>query len=192
MSITIVICPGVHDPNLTESFIAQLQAAKPFIASQKQRSSPTDSQKLLIFPAQTSPAYSAVHMLEFLQKHCSRQSSLVLICFSAGVVGGAGAAWAWQQLGGKIRALLAFDGWGVPLYNSFPIHRFSHDYFTHWSSSFLGAGNDSFYADPSIEHLELWRSPHTVQGWWVRPNQNQRTTAATLINLLLARYANSG
>jgi len=182
----------MHEPHLTESFIARVQIEKPLISSQKQRSNATESEKLLIFPTQTFPAYSAVHVLEFLQRHCSRKSSLILICFSAGVVGGAGAAWAWQQLGGNIKALLAFDGWGVPLYNSFPIHRFSHDYFTHWSSSFLGAGNESFYADPSIEHLDLWRSPHTVEGWWVGPNQQQRTTAATLVNLLLARYGKLG
>lgn len=190
--MTIVICPGVHDPELTQNFIAQLQIARSPTSSQQEHSNLIYSENLLTFPAQRFPAYSAFHVLNFLQKHCSLQSSLVLICFSAGVVGGAGAAWAWQQSGGKIRALLALDGWGVPLYNSFPIYRFSHDYFTHWSSSFLGAGNDSFYADPPIEHLELWRSPQTVQGWWVQPNQCQRTTAAALINLLLARYGESG
>jgi len=190
--MTIVICPGMHAPELTQDFVTQLPVGKPLISSRKEHSGPTHAAKLLIFPTQTSPAYSAIHVLEFLQRHCSMRSPLILICFSAGVVGGAGAAWAWQQLGGKIRALLAFDGWGVPLYNSFPIHRFSHDYFTHWSSSLLGAGNDSFYADPSIEHLELWRSPQSVQGWWVQPNQRQRITAATLINLLLRRYGEPG
>lgn len=115
----------------------------------------------------------------------------MLICFSAGVVGGIGAAWAWQQSGGKIKALIALDGWGVPLYGNFPIHRLSRDRFTHWSSQLLGAGADSFYADPPVEHLDLWRSPHTAQGWWVRPERQQRLTAAMFLNLLLELYGES-
>ena len=31
----------------------------------------------------------------------------------------------------------------------------------------LGGGHNNFYADPAVEHLEMWRSPQTVQGWWV-------------------------
>ncbi len=185
--MTIVICPGIHDPALTQSFIAQLRAARfPEPARLERLEQP------LIFPTQTSLAYSPVHVLEFLQRHCSIQSALILICFSAGVVGGIGAAWPWQQAGGKIQAFLALDGWGVPLYGDFPIYRISHDYFTYWSSQLLGAGVESFYADPAVEHLDLWRSPYTTQGWWVQAGQRQRTDAATLINLLLERYGESG
>ena len=31
----------------------------------------------------------------------------------------------------------------------------------------MGGGEESFYADPGVGHLELWRSPQTVRGWWV-------------------------
>ena len=57
-----------------------------------------------------------------------------------------------------MKALIAFDGWGVPLVGNFPIYRISHDQFTHWSSELLGKGDKSFYADPPVEHLDLWRS----------------------------------
>ncbi len=53
----------------------------------------------------------------------------------------------------------------MPLLANFPIYRISHDRFTHWSSSILGEGESGFYADPEVEHLDLWRSPHTCRGW---------------------------
>lgn len=185
----IVICPGVHDPELTESFVAQLQRAK-FWPSRQNCTSPLHP-KPLIFPTQLAPVYSPAHVLEFLQKYSSLQSSLVLVCFSAGVVGAIGAARTWQRSGGKVRALIALDGWGVPLGGDFLFHRISHDHFTYWSSQLLGAGADSFYADPPVKHLDLWRSPQAAQGWWVQLDRRERTTAATFINLLLERYGES-
>jgi hypothetical protein len=192
--MTVVICPGIHQPELTESFLKELQVARaarnPLIPTQQSRfdSSLNYPKNLLIFPAQRLPVYSAIHVREFLGQHCSMAFPLVMICFSAGVVGGIGAAWGWQQAGGTIKAFMALDGWGVPLYGDFPIHRLSHDRFTHWSSQLLGAGIDSFYADPSVEHLELWRSPQMAHGWWGQKSQLQRTTAATFLTLLLERY----
>lgn len=94
--------------------------------------------------------------------------ALVFVAFSAGVVGAIAAARLWQAQGGSVKALIALDGWGVPLYGKFPIHRLSHDYFTHWSSALLGSGCDNFYADPAVEHLDLWRSPQQTQGWQER------------------------
>jgi hypothetical protein len=88
---------------------------------------------------------------------------ILIISFSAGVVGAIAAASIWQSIGGTIRAFIALDGWGVPLYGNFPIHRLSHDAFTHYTSSLLGSGEDSFYADPSVAHETLWRSPHPIQ-----------------------------
>lgn len=88
-----------------------------------------------------------------------------------------------------MKALIAVDGWGVPLSGNFPIHRLSHDYFTHWSSALLGSGDDSFYSDPAVEHLAIWRSPHTCQGWWVQGGKRTFTTAAQFINELGQRYA---
>lgn len=194
MSRTVFICPGIHQPGLTESFLQSLQAARAAHSPHGSRfdqssSNSNESETLLVFPAEDSPVYSGSHVLEFLRQHCFLAFPLIMICFSAGVVGGIGAARLWQRLGGNIRAFVALDGWGVPLYGSFPIHRLSHDHFTHWSSKLLGAEGDSFWADPSVEHLDLWRSPQTTQGWWENQSQLQQTTAAIFLALLLERYS---
>jgi hypothetical protein len=105
---------------------------------------------------------------------------LTFIGFSAGVVGAMGAAVAWELLGGKVQALFALDGWGVPTIGTFPIHRLSHDYFTHWSSALLGAGQDSFYADPGVAHLDLWRSPQAIQGYWVSARNHSKQQISLL------------
>lgn len=189
--MTVVICPGIHQPELTASFLKQLQiatASDSVSPAEEDRHSLNHSKTRLIFPAQQRPVYSSTHVREFLQQHCSAALPLMMICFSAGVVGGMAAARSWQQSGGTIKALIALDGWGVPLYGDFPIHRLSHDHFTHWSSKLLGAGSDGFYADPPVEHLELWRSPQTTQGWWEHKSQLQRITAVAFLALLLQRY----
>jgi hypothetical protein len=85
----------------------------------------------------------------FLQTAADPQEPLLLIGFSAGVVGAIAAANLWQGQGRRVAAVIAVDGWGVPQVGDFPLHRVSHDYFTHWSSAVLGAGADSFYADPA-------------------------------------------
>ncbi|MBE9020436.1 hypothetical protein IQ272_30760, partial [Chroococcidiopsidales cyanobacterium LEGE 13417] len=113
------------------------------------------------------------------------------------VVGALGAAWGWQLMGGKVRAAIAVDGWGVPLFTNFPCYRLSHDYFTHWSSALLGESNDSFYADPPVEHLVLWRSLPTITGWWVHSDESHaqhRTylTAAEFLSMLLKRHGKEG
>lgn len=179
----IIICPGIHSPHLTQSFLQGLH----------QQENGDLSTNFLIFPAQDDPAYSAIDILEFIKKHVGIPSKTALpvlfISFSAGVVGAVGAAWEWQMQRGQVKALIALDGWGVPLGGNFPIHRLSHDYFTHWSSRLLGAGQDSFYADPSVGHLQLWRSPQKVQGWWVRrPGCQVRCCAAEFLTTLLKRY----
>ena len=164
----ILICPGIHHPLLTERFVAGLKL----------------SGDISIFPAS---GYSPVSALDIFQFMCDEWGepqncpwAIASISFSAGIVGAIGAATAWQLLGGKIAAFFALDGWGVPLVGNFPIHRISHDYFTHWSSALLGKGGDSFYADPAVEHLELWRSPQTVEGWSISGNlQIKRGTTVT-------------
>ncbi|NET07941.1 MAG: hypothetical protein F6K16_25195 [Symploca sp. SIO2B6] len=187
--MNIIICPGIHKPELTQNFLETLQSNNSLNASNY------CTQKVLVFPIQDYPAYSAVHILEFLQHYpISLQTPLVFISFSAGVVGAIGAAWGWQLLGGKVKALIAIDGWGVPLAGDFHIHRLSHDYFTHWSSALLGAGEDSFYAEPTIEHLDLWQKPDLCKGWWIYPavgkvpERKIFTTAAEFIINLLQRY----
>jgi hypothetical protein len=34
----------------------------------------------------------------------------------------------------------------------------------------LGSGDAGFYADPAVPHLDLWRSPGQVRGWWISPS----------------------
>ncbi len=186
---SVIICPGIHESQLTQDFLEGLHRSETSNLSSRWR------EKVLIFPTQDYPAYSGVHILEFLQLHTSQLTApVVFISFSAGVAGAIVAAWGWQRLGRKVKAFIAIDGWGVPLYGDFPIHRLSHDYFTHWSSALLGAGEDSFYADPPIEHLDLWRSPDACKGWWVHPatvgiaEQRTFTTAAQFITQVLHRY----
>lgn len=152
--MSIVICPGIHDPKLTDRFLEGIQTKI--------------TQACLVLPtAQYSP-YSAIAISQWLQQQNPEKTEpLSFITFSAGVVGGFGAALAWQGQGGKINKFVAVDGWGMPLGADFPIYRISHDYFTHWSSGLLGASQKGFYADPEVEHLELWRSPDTCWGWQI-------------------------
>ncbi|MEL6909024.1 MAG: hypothetical protein AAFO85_02285 [Cyanobacteria bacterium J06598_4] len=150
--MTIIICPGIHPPELTTQFVQGIESKL--------------KQNYLVLPTEKYAPYSAIAILEWLaQQHLSQTEPLSFIGFSAGVVGSFGAALAWQLRGGKINCLIAVDGWGMPLIANFPIYRVSHDYFTHWSSSLLGAGTQSYYADPEVEHLEIWRSPDTCHGW---------------------------
>jgi hypothetical protein len=161
----LVICPGVHDRNLTDCFLAGLSEC--WAAAGEDR--------------------------PFLCSHELTGESLVFVSFSAGVVGAIGAAWMWQQLGGRVGAFFALDGWGVPLGGNFTIHRLSHDRFTHWSSALLGSGPDSFWADPPIAHLDLWKSPHTATGWHASKTAEgietaKSATAAHFIVHLLKQY----
>jgi hypothetical protein len=188
----IIVCPGIHKFSLTECFLKDIF---------EQESCQGFATNLLVFPADRYPAYSGLHILCFLYQRLSRenpnlflQMPLIWIGFSAGVVGSITAAWMWQWLGGRVQAVIALDGWGVPLGGNFPVHRLSHDRLTHWSSALLGAGQDSFYSDPAIDHLDLWRSPRTAQGWQIRADplhQPTQTTAADFLTALLHHYAKS-
>jgi len=182
----IIICPGIHDPELTQSFISG------WLATNLDN---TSNHTIMVVPEQGILALSAPHIVHFLCDRLKNQidSPVIFISFSAGVVGAIAAAWNWHILGGQIKAFIAIDGWGVPLWGDFPIHRLSHDYFTHWSSLLLGSGHNNFYAEPAVDHLSMWRSPQTVQGWWVDSSVNVRSqqiplTAAEFLNLLVKRY----
>lgn len=163
----VIICPGVHDPRLTESFIKSLK---------KYYDTTVD---YLVFPTDKFPAYSALAVVQWLDRQDISTHEVLFICFSAGVVAGIGAAFLLQSKGIKIKALIAIDGWGVPLWANFPVYRLSHDYFTHWSSAFLGIGKSSFYCDPSVPHLTLWESPEICQGWIVKSDAGQQIKAET-------------
>ena len=157
-SITI-ICPGIHPPQLTKDFVEGIQN---IIES--------EYSEYIVLPTVQYAPYSAIAIEQWLKIHYSSPKdapALSFIGFSAGVVGSIGAAISWQLQGGKINSFIAFDGWGMPLAGNFPIYRVSHDQFTHSTSAILGGGKPGFYADPPIEHLELWRSPDTCTGWQI-------------------------
>lgn len=188
----VLICPGIHECGLTQELLTSLKL------SLDCDSNLNNPENLLVFTAPDPYlSLSAVHILNFLRSHQDNPATatpVVFIGFSAGVVGAIGAAWGWQLLGGKVKAVIAVDGWGVPLIGDFGLHRLSHDFFTHWSSSMLGSGQDSFYADPAVEHLTLWRSPQTVTGWGIDSKEEKlqsqkRMTAAEFLIMLLKRYA---
>ena len=180
----IIICPGIHEPELTQSFIQG--------CLNQDNAKAVD---ILIYPGQGYLTLSTFHILHFLCDRLSNklESPVIFLCFSAGVIGGIGAATAWQLLGGHVQAFIAIDGWGVPLAGNFPIHRLSHDYYTHWTSAYLSMGEDNFYADPAVDHLSMWHSPQSVQGKWVNPSVSLSPTKNYLsefefLNLLLKRY----
>lgn len=160
----IALCPGFHPPDLTQSFCQHLDGLG------------LPTQKHLVFPSDRAAPYDSLAVLRFLHEHLSRDhpqdwltTPITLIGFSAGAVAAMGAALMLEGLGGTVQTVFLLDGWGVPIAGHFPTHRLSHDRFTHWSSTLLGAGQDSFYAEPAVDHLALWRSPHIVQGFWVKP-----------------------
>lgn len=186
----LVICPGIHDPKLTDGFLAGLSEVW---EAEADRQNTQTFYPVKIFPAHKHPPFSALDILHFLCTQELAGESLVFVSFSAGVVGAIGAAWMWQQIGGKVGAFFALDGWGVPLGGNFPIHRLSHDRFTHWSSAITGSGGDSFYADKPVDHLDLWRSPQTTKGWHVSQTADgietvTPTTAAAFLVHLLKQY----
>lgn len=196
LKMSIIICPGIHEPELTESFRVGLLdvVGNSAIAP--------NAENILVYPGKDFLVLSALHILQFLcvsvahrryRLTGSLKSPIIFISFSAGVVGAIGAAHLWQLLGGRVKAFIAIDGWGVPLQGNFPIHRMSHDYFTHWSSCLLGCGQNNFYAEPAVDHLSIWRSPQTVQGCWVDSSieiipPKGRLTATEFLLMLLKRY----
>lgn len=181
----VIICPGVHETQLTESFLNSI-----FRIEQSEKLQAIADYE--VFPTLKYPAYSPVDLYRWLTASEVLTDELLFICFSAGVVGGFGAATTLQLQGVTIKAFVAIDGWGVPLFADFPIHRLSHDYFTHWSSAFLGAGNNNFYCDPPVDHLTLWETPEICQGWIVsedRDRKELKTKSSAkdyLLNILLS------
>ncbi|HEY9879985.1 MAG TPA: hypothetical protein V6D29_16140 [Leptolyngbyaceae cyanobacterium] len=133
---------------------------------------------LFVYPANAAPGavLSAFGIRQFLLTQLGWPTvdidqlppqPVVFLAFSAGCVGAIAAAHHWHYLGGTVGAFFAVDGWGVPLAAPFPVHRLSHDRFTHDTSRFLGSGHTDFYADPAVSHLELWKRFSQVQGWQV-------------------------
>lgn len=130
-----------------------------------------------------------------LEDAIAQPPQLFFLAFSGGCVGAAAAARHWHSLGGPVTAFFAVDGWGLPLVLPFPVHRLSHDSFTHQSSLRFGRDRLDFYAEPAVPHLDLWRSPSQVCGYQVaaaphrHPAATARvaTTAAAFITARLAQ-----
>ncbi|QLE57377.1 hypothetical protein [Nostoc sp. TCL26-01] len=184
--MNVIVCPGIHDSALTDSFISG------WLCTDSHGSMSQHHLNVLVAPVQGMSVLSSPHILWFLCDRLGnqRESPLIFISFSAGVVGAIAAAWQWQLLGGNVQAFIAIDGWGVPLWGNFPIHRLSHDYFTHWSSLLLGSGQHNFYAQPPVDHLTMWRSPQIIEGWWIDSSEGITTakihlTAAEFLHRLL-------
>lgn len=168
--MTLILCPGIHAPSLTTAFWWQLALQLPTSLS----GSPP-----LIFAHDRAPAYSPWHLWVCL--HAAQPTPpWVFLGFSAGCVAIAGLLPLLAYHQAPIAAIFALDGWGVPFPTPIPVHRLSHDHFTHWSSRLLGGQGASFYAEPPVEHLSLWRSPATVRGWQMDVDQQrQQYTTAT-------------
>ena len=168
----IIVCPGIHESEFTQAFLQGMQWDQ----------DRETSENVLVYPAQSLPAYAGWEISRFVSQRVSLSESVLWVAFSAGVVGAIAAAWQWRQQGGRVKGLIALDGWGMPLGGDFPIYRVSHDHFTHWSSALLGSGENSFYADPGVEHLTLWRSPNLVWGWQeAASGARSRMTAAACL-----------
>ncbi len=156
----LVFIGGFHHKIMTDDFVNYFYSA---IEGVK------ESKFIIIPPDKIQPydGLNAYHfLLDYVTTSLNYSPSIILITFSAGVVGGITLGKLWEANKGKVNFLLAFDGWGVPLMANFPCYRLSHDYFTHISSTLLGGNDNGFYAQPTVSHLELWRSPLTIKGWW--------------------------
>jgi len=193
--VIVIICPGIHPPELTQEFVAGLGET---IATQPH----LQQLDLWVLPDQVAP-YGPDLIHDFVTQRWQAKSlsdaPTVWIGFSAGVMGAVTAARRWQREGGSVRGLIAIDGWGVPLGDRFPRFRLGHDRFTAQSCEWLGNSDGYFYCDPAVGHLDLWRSPQQATGQW-QPGSayssashwsssplkhTQSLTAAELLSLLL-------
>lgn len=170
--MTLIICPGIHDVALSDRFLTALNQQLQTMES-KQRVSPEQ-----VLPTERVAPFDGLGVWSWLQGAANPAEPLLLIGFSAGVVGAIAAANFWQAQGRTVAAAIAVDGWGVPQVGDFPLHRVSHDYFTHWSSAVLGAGQASFYADPPVDHLDLWQFPDRARGFRVSATGQETATQA--------------
>lgn len=174
----LVICPGIHGPELTQGFLSALEAELA-IAAGHAPNLPAPA-ACWTLPA-ALPPYSPHHVQTFVESQWRAQAPavgtpLIWIGFSAGVVGAIASARQWQRQGGRVRCFIALDGWGVPLGRAFPCYRLSHDRFTALSCEALGPSQGYFYASPAVEHRQLWQSPDTAQGQWLGARLGQRAT----------------
>lgn len=171
----VVIVPGFHARSLTLQMVRSLP---PFVQPHVVDAFPADPIAVFNGLIQTFGSPHTRHTKKDSQE--SRPTGLIAIGFSAGVVGLTGALSLWQQQGGSIARFFAVDGWGVPIVG-LPLCRLSHDYFTHWSSLLLGAGEVNFYADPPVAHLEMWGASAQVHGRQITELCEESVTMAAFL-----------
>ena len=183
--MVLVICPGVHSSLWTTHFLHQLDEQLPDARLGR-----------LVFPADLEYPWSPFTLRRFLADQAiAPDAPLVFLAFSAGCVAAVGTAYYWTQQGRQVSAVIALDGWGVPLVGPFVGYRLSHDAFTHQTSACLGRTVPSFYADPPVSHQKLWCNPAQVKGWQVdnsfacRENLATRTTALQFLVACLRQHS---
>ena len=194
----VLICPGFHPPALTAQFVRSVfgSGAAGFTPSSSsldlvQQASNLDSCDRLCPLVVEAFCANPVAIFDWMSRTLGPPETvdpILAVGFSGGVVGIAGALTLWQQQGGQVAKLIAIDGWGMPLFG-LPVCRVSHDWFTHWSTLPLGAGKVNFYADPPVEHLQMWACPDQVLGqveavWQTR--KAQQITVAEFVREVLA------
>jgi hypothetical protein len=190
----LYICPGIHQPSLTQSFLNGLR--------QTWGSAWSDRLILGVLPA-TVPPYAPRLVLDHFEACLgnraqglgsrgegvgNRGDGLVWIGFSAGVVGALLAARQWHRQGHPVQALIAVDGWGVPLWADFPVYSLSPDRLAYETTRGLRSKHSHFYADPPVSHLALWEQPQKAIGWVECPGgKSLRLTAAEYIERIYSK-----
>jgi hypothetical protein len=175
----IILCPGLINAEAAWAFGQALQS----LCSQSAEDRLPDVKQMVILP-QDCPTYSPKHILNFLGPHLNAQrKSWHWIAYSAGVVGGLEAA---RLVNSQhpVQGFFALDAWGVSLEAPFPVYHLSHDWLTHWATTLMNSRlAGTFYAQPSVSHLDLWGSPQTITGW---DHDGNRASTLTTVAAFIA------
>lgn len=172
-AVCLVICDGIHSPRETEGILAMVDQDSRLSQLPIQHFSPGSPLTVL----------SGAALRRWLEgdgrptgENNPDYPCLIIWAFSAGCVGAVALAQHWQRYRGGVLALFLVDGWGVPAVGPMPLHRLSHDRFTHVSSGWLGPGSISFVSQPAVSHHQLWRHPQQVWGYQVRHHPSRKPT----------------
>ncbi|MBU6228744.1 MAG: hypothetical protein KGQ93_03515 [Cyanobacteria bacterium REEB459] len=157
----LVVCGGMQHPQDTQA-IVRLIRADPGL----------NQLPLRVFTPESWAAVLSGSSLRGWLTSGPAPPRLMIWAFSAGCMGAAALANYWQCHGGEVLALFMVDGWGVPWSQVAPLHRLSHDAFTHTTSNYLGEGVINFVANPAVDHRHLWQSPQLVTGQQILTRQS--------------------
>ncbi|MGB5973168.1 MAG: hypothetical protein WBG38_07605 [Nodosilinea sp.] len=195
MQVVLLVCGGMHPLSYTGQVLAAIARDEDL----SRRST------AICAPHSSLGVISPFALRQTLEAHLgitvdgvtlNAAPPLIIWAFSAGCVGAAALATYWQRHRGPVLALCMVDGWGVPRDPEVPVHRLSHDGFTHHTSGWLGTGDLDFYAEPGVPHLTLWQQPQAVAGWSVEAGHRKRLTAADFLSqrsrAAIDRYRTNG